>query len=279
LSGAQHKFIILVALVLVLSSLAHIEAGPVYDRVTKSGVVRLGVPYNLVPQGFLNSQGEWVGFEVELAGQLAKHLNLKLEAVKVNDKTWRSLLARGMIDAAFCCIRHTRSVDREFDLSEAYFYDSPQILGLKGVFRSVNDFKGQRIGVVQGKSSERAAMKLLRNLGDEQAENNVVSYPDAASCFMALSKSKIAGWMDSGLTLLEYASRHQGKFEMIEALDNPQGLAVALPSDDSAWRDLVNFALQDMALDGSLDKVFDRWFGSQTPYPFPRRRSLEIWPE
>jgi polar amino acid transport system substrate-binding protein len=279
LGGAQQKFIVLAALVLVLSSLTHVEAGPVYDRVTKSGVIRLGVPYNLVPQGFLNAQGEWVGFEVELAEQLAKHLNLRLETTRVNDKTWRSLLAKGMIDGSFCRIRHTRSVDREFDLSEAYFHDTHQILALKGVFRSVNDCKGQKIGVVQGKSSEKAAMKLLRNLGDEQAENNVVSYPDAGSCFMALSKSKVAGWMDSGLTLLEYASRHQGRFEMIEALDNPQGLAIALPSDDSAWRDLVNFALQDMALDGSLDKVFDRWFGLQTPYPFPRRRSLEIWPE
>jgi len=279
LTFVTHRIVVTAALALLFSSVAEVDAGPVFDRVTKSGVVRLGVPYNLIPQGFLNAQGEWVGFEVELAEALARHLNLKLETVKVNDKTWRSLMARGMLDGAFCRIRHTRSVEREFDLSQAYFYDSQLVLTQKGVLRSLNDFKGHKIAAIQGTPSEKSAMRLLRTLGEDQAENNVVSYPDAASCFMALSKSKVAGWIDSGLTLLEYASRHPGKFDLIGVLDNPQGLAIALPQNDSAWRDVVNFALQDMAMDGSLDKIFNRWFGSQTPYPFPHKRSMEIWPE
>ncbi len=253
-------------------------AGPVYDRVTNAGVVRLGVPYNLVPQGFLQN-GQWVGFEVDMAVELAKHLKVKPQLVRVNDKTWRSLLAQGLLDGAFCRIRHTRGVEKEFDLSEAFFYDAQQVLALKGSFRSAHDLKGQKLAAIQGTTSEKLAMSLLKALKDDQAEAHVVSYPDAASCFMALTKAKVAGWIDWGLTLLEYASRNQGKFDLIDVSDEAQGIAMALPQDDSAWRDAVNFALQDMALDGSLDKTYEKWFGAQTPYAFSKKRAMEIWPE
>ena len=254
-------------------------AGPIFDRVTKTGTMRVGIPFNFTPQGFLKPNGDWVGFEVDLASELAKHMNLKLERVKVSERTWGPMLAQGNIDAAFCRIRHTRSLDREFDFSVAYFHDLQQILTLKGSFKIAADLKGHKIAAVQGTSSEKAAMYFLRKMGDDNAETNVISFPDAPSCFMALGRSKVSGWMDSGLALLEYASRHTGRFELIAASDSAEALAIALPSDDSAWRDQINFTIQDMAVDGSLDKIYDQWFGPQVAYPFPRKRPVEIWPE
>lgn len=257
---------------------SYTNAGHVYDRVSKSGIVRLGVPYNLVPQGFLQNN-HWVGFEVDIATELAKRINAKAEWVKINDKTWRSLLSKGLIDGAFCRIRHSRALEKEFDFSEAFFYDAQQVLVIKGSFRSPKDLKGQKLAAVQGTTSERLAMNLLKSLKDEQAEANVVSYPDAPSCFLALTKSKVAGWVEWGLTLLEYAAQNQSRFELLDVSDTPQGIAMALPENDSAWRDTVNFALQDMAIDGSLDKIYEKWFGPQTPYSFPKKRSMEVWPE
>lgn len=255
------------------------NAGVILDRVTKTGTVRIGIPYNLTPQGFLKPTGEWTGFEVDLASELARHMNLKLEAVKVTESTWGPLMSRGGIDAAFCRIRHTRSLEKDFDFSVAYFFDSGKVMVAKGVFKKVSDLKGNKLAAVQGSSAERAAMNLLKSVGDERAESNVVSFPDRASCFMALGRGKVSGWLDSGLTLLEYGSKHPGRFELIDASDSVEPLAVALPSDDSGWRDLVNFTIQDMAADGSFDKIYDQWFGLQTLHPFPKKRPIEIWPE
>ncbi len=255
------------------------RCGTVFSRVSKAGIVRIGVPHNLTPQGFLNPAGEWVGFEVDFASEMARHMNLKLESVKVTEKNWASMLSRGLIDAALCRIRHTRSLEAEFDFSVPYFFDSQQVLVLKGMFKSAADLKGQRIAAVQGSSAEKAAMRLLREAGDESAEKNVVSFPDRPSCFMALGREKISAWMDSGMILLEYASKSPGRFELINASEAMEEVAVAIPQDDSAWRDLVNFTIQDIAADGSLKKIYDKWFGPDTPYAFPNRRSIEIWHE
>ncbi len=255
------------------------QAAAVYNRITKDGVVRVGVPYNRTPQGFITNDGEWVGFDVDFADELAKHMNLKIEKVKVNDKTWKEMLAKGQIDAALSRITHTRSLDHQFDFSEPYFYDALSVMANKGTFKSSQDLKGFKIAAVQGSKAEKLAMKGLRAAGDENAERNVVSYPDRASCFLALGRDKVAAWVDSGMALLDYAAKSPSKYELISVSDDVEPVAVVLPQDDSAWRDLVNFTIQDMAADGSFKKIYQKWFGPETHFHFPLRRSLEIWPE
>lgn len=253
--------------------------GPASDRVMKSASVRLGLPYNIVPQGFLDSHGQWTGFEVDFGTELAKHMNVKLEKVKVTGSTWGNMLRTGRIDAAICRIRHARSLEAEFDFSVAYFFDTRKILVLKGTAKKAEDLKGQKLATVQGTGYEKTAMSLLRALGDESAEANVVSHPDRPSCFLALGQKKVAGWLDSGVILLEYASRNAGRFELIGVSEAAEPLAVALPQNDSAWRDQINFAIQDMAVDGSLQRIYDKWFGPESQYPFPRAGTIETWAE
>ncbi len=253
------------------------SAGPVFDRVTKSGKVRVGLPYNLVPQGFVDEQGAWKGFEVDLGHEMARHMNLTLEPVKVNGSTWGGMLSKGRIDAALCRIRHTRSLESSFDFSVPYFFDSLSILATKGYFKGVEDLKDNKIAAVQGTFSEKEAMRILRKTGDTQAEKNVVSYPDRPSCFLALGKDKVKAWLDSGMILLEYAAKSSNRFELIRISEGLEEVGAALPPDDSAWRDLVNFTIQDMANDGSFKRIYEKWFGPGTPYAFPLGRSLDIW--
>ncbi len=47
-------------------------------------------------------------------------------------------------------------------------------------------------------------------------------------------------------------------------------LAIALPANDSGLRDLVNFTLQDMLADGTLGRIFQRWFPDQPLPAIPR---------
>ncbi|MFC1834408.1 transporter substrate-binding domain-containing protein [Thermodesulfobacteriota bacterium] len=252
--------------------------GAIFDRVMKQGTVRIGVPYNRMPQGFLNSEEKLAGFEVDLAAEIAGHMGLKLDTVKVSDKSWGPSILKGRIDAALCRIRQTRSLENQFDFSIPYFFDSMHVLVRKGETGALGDLKGNKIAALQGSRAEKLAMSILREAGDEEAEKNVVSYPDRPSCFMALGKEKVSGWMDSGMTLLEYASRKPGRFQLIKASDRIEGVAVALAQDDSAWRDLVNFTIQDLADDGTLKKLYDKWFGPDTAYAFPMLRAVETWP-
>ncbi len=253
--------------------------GVVFDHVMKTGTLRLGYLYDRPPWGFLKPTGEWAGFEVDLAKEVAKHLNLKLETLRVNDATWKSMLSARQIDAALCRIQPHRSLARSFDFSVPYFFDSLQVLAVKGVFKTVADFAGKKIAVVDGSSYEKAAITILKRAGDDNAEQNVVPYPDAPTCFMAVGQERVAGWLDSGMTLLEYSSQSPGRFERISVSGVLEEVAVGVPKNDSAFRSLINFAIQVMVADGSFMKVYDKWFGPETPYSFPPIRPVNIWPD
>jgi polar amino acid transport system substrate-binding protein len=274
--GALMAVLVLIA---VFCPLDEGFCGAVFDRVMKNGTVRLGLPYNLTPQGYLSADGEWVGFEIDLGTEMAKRMNLKLDQVRVNENTWATMLAAGRVDAALCRIKHTRTIEREFDFSDPYFFDSLQILVPKGSINRLADLKGQKIAAVQGSKPEKVAMAVLRGVGDESAEKNVVSVPDRAAAFLALGRGKVAGWIDSGMILLEYVSKGQSRFDMIPASDIVEPIAVALPENDSAWRDLVNYTLQEIAEDGMFRKIYEQWFGPGSPNPFPLHRPIDIWPQ
>ena len=173
----RYGLVTAVAMVAMLVPWSTAQCGAVFDRVMKSGNVRLGVPYNRIPQGFLKPSGEWSGFELDLAKEMAKHMNLKLEMVKVNEQTWGPMLSRGRIDAALCRITHRRSLENAFDFSVPYFFDALNILVLKGTFKSTGDLKGNKIAAVQGSPSEKVAMRLLKEAGDQAAEKNVSLFP------------------------------------------------------------------------------------------------------
>jgi hypothetical protein len=48
-------------------------------------------------------------------------------------------------------------------------------------------------------------------------------------------------------------------------------IGIALPTDDSALRDMVNLSLQDMFADGTYARIYKQWFGSDP-------EGLELWP-
>jgi polar amino acid transport system substrate-binding protein len=77
---------------------------------------------------------------------------------------------------------------------------------------------------------------------------------------------------------LGYAAKDPGKYELVGDFFSSEPYGMGLPQDDSAWRDAVNFALQDIWSDGTYKKIYDKWYGSSTPYYFPLTEKIEMWP-
>jgi polar amino acid transport system substrate-binding protein len=259
-------------------------AGATYDKVNKDGVVRVGMMYNSIPAAYFNDKNEWVGFDVDTAEEVVKRIGasmgkqLKVERVKVNNISRISMLTSGMIDMSVANMTHKRERDKTIDFSITYFFDGQKILAKKGKFKGLKDFKGKKLASQQGTTSEKNAMELLKKLGDPNYQKNVISFQDEPSCFLALQQGKVAGWTTDSTILLGYAAKDPGKYELVGDFFSSEPYGMGLPQDDSAWRDAVNFALQDMWSDGTYKKIYDKWYGASTPYYFPLTEKIEMWP-
>ncbi|HDI60276.1 MAG TPA: transporter substrate-binding domain-containing protein [Desulfobacteraceae bacterium] len=259
-------------------------AGPTYEKVLKEGVVRAGLMYNSIPAAYFNDKNEWVGFDVDIATEVVRRIGqqmgkeLKMEKVKVNNKTRISFLTSGRIDLSTANMTHKRERDQTIDFSITYFFDGQKILAKKGKYKSHKDFIGKKIASMQGTTSEKNIMNLLKKLGDPEAEKNVISYQDEPSCFLALKQGKVEGWSTDSTILLGYAAKEPGTYELVGDFFSDEPYGIGLPENDSDWRDAVNFAIQDMWRDGTYMKIYNKWYGPDTPYYFPMTEKIETWP-
>ena len=264
------------ALVLGLSSAA--MAGAAYDNVMKTKVLRAGIMTDSIPGAFYNDKNEWVGMDVDIAEEVAKRMGCKLERVAVNNKTRIAFVQQGRIDISVANMTHKRERDKSIDFSITYFFDGQKILAPKGKYTKWEDFKGKKIATMQGTTSELNIKALLKKLGDPDYEKNVISFQKESECFQALEMGRVVGWTTDSTILLGYAAKKPGAYELVGDFFSDEPYGIGLPEDDSKLRDAVNFALQDMWKDGTYMKIYNKWYGPDTPYSFPMTEKIEMWP-
>lgn len=264
------------ALVLVTAPLA--LAGSTYDRVMKTKVIRCGLMTDSIPGGFYNAKKQWVGFDVDIAEEIAHRLGAKLERVPVTNKTRIAFIQEGRIDMSAANMTHKRERDKSIDFSITYFFDGQKILAKKGKYHDWKDFVGKKIATMQGTTSEINVKNLLKKLGDPNWDRDVISFQKESQCFQALQMGRVAGWSTDSTILIGYAAKEPGKYELVGDFFSNEPYGIGLPENDSAWRDLINFTLQDMWQDGTYKKIYDKWYGPDTQYYFPLTRKIEMWP-
>ena len=70
------------------------------DQVRESGQVRVGIRFDNPPLSYIDDEGNWVGFDVDLAKALVEEIGLEIEQVKVDETTRISFLQEDKIDMA-----------------------------------------------------------------------------------------------------------------------------------------------------------------------------------
>jgi len=89
-----------------------------------------------------------------------------------------------------------------------------------------------------------------------------------------LARALASGTIELAIGGIQRTSQNERAMDFSIATFSSGGvpLGIALPTNDSALRDLVNFTLQDMWADGAFARIFQRWFPDQpmnaiTPWP------------
>src|SRR4051794_22230762 len=123
----------------------------VLDAVKTRGVLRAGIRTDFPPHSYYNANGNWVGFDVDIAAAVARQLGVKLQKVKVDELTRISYLKDGKIDLAAASMNHTIARENEVDFSETYFFSYQTFLVKEGgPMKSLHDLVGKTVGFSRG---------------------------------------------------------------------------------------------------------------------------------
>ena len=90
-------------------------------QIRKRGVIRVGYYSDSLPYAFHNDDGKLVGFDVEMANELANELKLSVEFVHIESSDSARALSEGIVDIIMsgCAVTVDRMIDMSFSRSYA----------------------------------------------------------------------------------------------------------------------------------------------------------------
>ena len=103
--------------------------GAVLDRIRSDGVLRVGTAGDYQPMSYLDPETDtYVGFDAELAEDLARSLDVELEYVKTSWPTLMEDTLNGKFDLAVCGITITDARKEAALMSEGYLGNGKTVL-------------------------------------------------------------------------------------------------------------------------------------------------------
>ncbi len=253
------------------------QVDSVLTRVQNDGVVRIGVRNDNPPMSFLNDDGDWVGFDLELAEAIAAELGAELELVPVDGTTRISFLESGQVDMSVASMNHTRSREEAIDFSITYFWDNQSFLVRTDTYTNIDELFGQTVAANAGSSVIDSWNSYVADAGGEASE--IVEFDDKLAAMQALRDGAVEGYSEDNITLLALAAGDPG-LTLLPGGHNPVQFGIGVPENDSEWRDTVNLALQEGWKSGQYQEMYDTWFINPDSriIDLPLGGAMEIWP-
>lgn len=222
------------------------------------GTLIVGFDQDFPPMGFMGDDGEYTGFDLELAQEVAKRLGLEYKAQPIAWDSKDMELEAGNID---CIWNGFTITGREDD----YTWTTPYMAN-KQVFVVANDsdIKSQadlagKVVEVQADSSAEAALKENQDLANTFGQ--LLTTPDYNTAFMDLEQGAVDAVAMDVIVAGYQIKQRNADFKILDDSLSEEEYGIGFKKGNTELRDKVQGALEEMAADGTLAKISDEWFG------------------
>ena len=222
------------------------------------GTLIVGFDQDFPPMGFVGDNGEYTGFDLDLAKEVASRLGLEYKAQPIAWDSKDMELESGNID---CIWNGFTITGREDD----YTWTTPYMAN-KQVFVVANDsdIKSQadlagKVVEVQADSSAEAALKETQDLANTFGQ--LLTTPDYNTAFMDLEQGAVDAVAMDVIVAGYQIKQRNADFKILDDSLSEEEYGVGFKKGNTELRDKVQGALEEMAADGTLAKISDEWFG------------------
>lgn len=219
----------------------------------------VGFDQDFPPFGYVDENGEFTGFDLELAKEAAKRMDMEIKLQPIDWDSKELELSSGSIS----CIWNGFTMngrENDYTWTESYM-DNSQVFVVKS--DSGIKTKADLAGKIVTAQTDSAALNALN--GDDFKDLKA-SFKELLTCaqyntaFMDLEAGAVdAVAMDIGVAKYQI----EGKESKFIILDEPivkEQYAVGFYKGNTEMRDKVQKALDEMAADGTFKKISEKWF-------------------
>ena len=221
----------------------------------------IGYDNTYFPMGYLDDNGDTVGFDVDLAKETFKRLNMDVKFQSIDWSMKETELNSGNIDAIWNGYSLTEERKAKVTYTDAYMKNSQLIVTLKNsTIKSKEDLNGKVVGTQQGSAGLEALEK------DSEILNSLDGSPILYDTFDKVFRDLEAGRIDALVgdeTLVKYYISKKGeeKYKILDDNFGTEDYVVAFRKEDIELRDKVNNTINEIKDDKVFDEIYNKWFG------------------
>lgn len=226
-------------------------------KTTDGGTLIVGFDQDFPPMGFVGDDGEYTGFDLELAQEVAKRLGLEYKAQPIAWDSKDMELESGNIDCIWNGFTMTGRED-DYTWTEPYMANQQVfVVANDSDINSQADLAG-KIVEVQADSSAEAALKEAPELTATFKE--LLTTADYNTAFMDLEQGAVDAIAMDVIVAGYQIQQRNADFKILDDSLSAEEYGVGFKKGNTELRDKVQSTLEEMAEDGTLQEVSKKWF-------------------
>jgi glutamate/aspartate transport system substrate-binding protein len=241
-------------------------------KIKSSGAITMGVRESSGALSYTLGDGKFAGFHVEVCervlADVQKQLGLAKLAVRYQPVTSQNripLVQNGTVDIE--CGSTTNNAARQKDVAFAvttYVEEVRIAAKANSGITSINQLNGRKVATTTGTTSVQHLRKHERATGVNFEE---VFGKDHSDSFLLLESGRADAFvMDGSILAGNIANaKNPADFRIVGEVLSVEPIAIMMRRDDPAFKKAVDDSIIRMMRDGSLAKLWNKWFESPIP--------------
>ena len=234
-----------------------------YDR-----IVVIGIDDNFAPMGFHDENGELVGFDIDLAEEVARRIDVEVEFKPIDWANKENEIISGNIDMIWNGLDIVDKYKEYMIFSKPYMTNRQILMVRKDNPQNIYsefDLEGKIVGTQAGSSSE---IYLNADKDLKKRFKEFKTYPNFKEGFAALAKGEFDALIIDEIAARYEKNLHPEKFDIVETtVGFVTEFGIGFRKNNRELRDKVQKAFDDMIKDGTAKEISEKWFQSDLIKP------------
>lgn len=231
-----------------------------WTDIQEKGKVVIGVDDQFPPMGFLDENGDLVGFDIDLAKAVCEELGVEAEFKAINWSAKEAELQSGSIDLIWNGYTITDERKEKVAFTKPYLKNSQVIITKDGYgVASKEDLTSVDVGI-QAESSAIDAVNA-DPLGADITPN-LREYETNQMAMMDLDAGNVKAVVMDEVVANYYISKSDQQYTILTEDFGSEEYGVGMRLEDKEFQQKVSEALDQAIADGKAAAVSETWFGS-----------------
>ena len=240
-------------------------ADSILSDVLRRGTVRIAVNTGNEPRQFADENGSLQGYDIDIAGELAKQLGVTIDFIRTDVAGRVAMLQSHKADLTIATFTPTLDRLKTVAFTDPYTTDVLTLMTRtdRKDLASLKDFDKPEVKIALGRGSTAA-----KALAQYVPRATIVELPGLADIVQAIDAGQVDATCSNDGLVNWTVKRSNGKYRAAAALGEAEDDSIGLPQGDFVWWMWLNHVVHQINADGSNYTLWAKWFGDSPPPPF-----------